>query len=105
VELGVVERALGYGLGEGSVVMSYPSVGMSGILPDGVEWDAVTVEKLLRDGHHIYFEDPDDTPHYRAEFSGSKFRCVVQTSERVLFESGSFVEFAVWCAFMGRDFL
>ncbi len=87
--------------------MSYPNIGMPGILSEGEEWDAAHVEQLLRAGHHIFFEDELGRIGI-AKFEGEEFLFVVEagaTKDTRLFGSKSFLEFAVWCAFMGRDFL
>lgn len=90
--------------------MSYPYIGMA-ITDWGekwehlVKWDAAAVEQLLRDGHHIFFEDaegPLGTAMYVQQ--GNRFQFDDQYGN-VRFESESFLEFAVWAAFMGRDFL
>ncbi len=86
---------------------------MGDIIPGVGEWDAwnaAVIEKLLRDGHHIYFEDTEG-PHGRAEFNSGLFQFIrdpryAETEGDILAkETDSFLEFAVWCAFMGRDFL
>ena len=82
-------------------------------------WDAAVVEKLLRDGHCIYFENPGVVVLTGSEgfgialFDDNKFQFVAVKNnpgdelphEEVQFESESFLEFSAWCAFMGRDFL
>jgi hypothetical protein len=95
--------------------MSYPSIGMRGLLEGDPEWDAALIEKMMRDGGsgvgiHIYFEEGEHL-HY-ARFKDGKFQYVgyddgrdVASDPVVRYENESFLEFAVWCAFYGRDFL
>ena len=89
--------------------MSYPFVGLDGILPEGKAWDAAAMEQLLRDGHHIFFEDEVGSIG-RTQFKDGNFQFVRDTQdeqreELVAKETDSFLEFAAWCAFHGRDFL
>lgn len=92
--------------------MSYPSIGMAGL---GIEqWDAAAIEKLLREGKHIYIEE-DCAPCggtggdlVVAQFVGGTFKLTGGfdfNRDEVIYENASFVEFAVWVAFGGRDFL
>lgn len=91
--------------------MSYPSIGMKGILPDGVEWNAESIERLFRRdgvGMHVYFEDTDQLGVALFNHNVGKFQYTLHMShaeDRIVFESESFLEFAVWVAFFGRDFL
>lgn len=90
--------------------MSYPSIGMPDLLPKGEKWNAATIEKLLRGGHHIYFDDLPDT-FIVARFVDGKFQftdpyIVDQAGEdKVIYENESFPEFAAWVAFGNRDFV
>ncbi len=90
--------------------MSYPYIGITG-LGGGWEvyekYDAAAIEQLLRDGHHIYFEDSAG-PLGRAQFKDGLFQFVAEPfgdDELVRQEMSDFHEFAVWAAFYGRDFL
>lgn len=97
--------------------MSYPFVGMPGILPEGQEWDAKTIEEQLRRGIHIYLEE-EGLKHdelYVVCYADGKFKITdpfirqpgdeAPCSGKTLYENESFLEFAVWVAFYGRDFL
>jgi len=83
---------------------------MRGIIPGDPEWTASVIEKLLRDGHHIYFED-NVGPLGRAEFKDGLFKFIRDPlntgglEDIVAKETDSFLEFAAWAAFYGRDFL
>lgn len=87
--------------------MSYPTIGMFGIVPDD-KWTPEVIERLLRDGAHI-FDDRDGDAHI--EFSNGKFRYVyIQNGKpgkeprgEVVHET--FLELASWFAFYGKDFL
>lgn len=93
--------------------MSYPTVGMLGVMPAYDKWDAAAIEQALRDGHHIYFEDESDFLYGVALFEDEQFKFLRNRSplelgnedDEVAFESPSFLELAVWVAFMGRDIL
>jgi hypothetical protein len=82
--------------------MSYPFIGLPGIVPDD-RWDAGQVEDLLRSGKHIFFEDVQG-PIGTAKFTDEEFVFEGEDGGR-RFGSKSFLEFAAFCAFYGRDFL
>lgn len=89
--------------------MSYPSIGMPGIVPED-KWDAATLESMLRagttgNGIHIFFED-DVRGVAKFDDGLFQFEMWLENGDRkIVFKSASFLEFAVWCAFFGRDFL
>ena|SRR5229473_5479291 len=107
--------------------MSYPSIGMDGILPEGYVWNAQTIEEMLRKGVgiHIYFEDPEDDKRLGvmdhlgvAWFKAGKFQFVSYANVRIsdvgtdsgdepklIYETDSYIEFMTWLAVWGRDFL
>lgn len=90
--------------------MSYPTIGMDGIIPDN-KWNARAIRKLLRDGHHIYDDDGQAHSEYNSKRSWWKpWHYVIHAGynsvdeERVVSFS-TFEELAAWVAFTGKDFL
>ena len=90
--------------------MSYPTIGMDGIVPDD-KWTAKTIRKLLRDGHHIFEDDGSAHSEFDVKRSWWKpWHYVIHKDNNSLdedrvFSFATFEELAAWVAFAGKDFL
>jgi hypothetical protein len=97
--------------------MSYPTIGMPGIVP-GNKWTPKTIEKLLRNGVHVFVDgDGDGTAAYNAATKRFEYTCTVADgidpayplkplgTKPFVKAFATFLELATWLAFMGKDFL
>lgn len=86
--------------------MSYPTIGMPGMVP-GDKWTPEAIEKLLRDGVHIYTEDNEAASAFSSTSGKFVFQLLPPHADggRSRWEFDTFLELAVFVAFMGKDFL
>jgi hypothetical protein len=83
--------------------MSYPFIGIKDF---GVEkWDAAAVEKLLRDGVHIYEDDREAYSYYKQEDGKFYFSYKLDDGVEVDKPFENYLELASWLAHFGKNFL
>lgn len=91
--------------------MSYPTIGMTGIVPDD-NWSPEVIENLLRKGSYIFAHEYIPTNnggwehsqvYYKYDEDLGKFVLDLCNGEHLTFDT--FVELAVYIAFMGQEFL
>lgn len=84
--------------------MSYPSIGMPGMVEDD-KWTPDCIRDLLISGTTIF--DDEEGVYFQFNKENKKFEAVydVPQENRQVWSFDTFIELATWVAFMGKTYL